>query len=166
MWAASPTLCSAGDLDFIICLPCSRSYPRRITRAKECDNDAKYCESLLQSKWCHSGAKSITPSLHQGNVTTQCRGSRAHHHLGIAGTAVTSLWGGKNDHIIRRGLYAWKSFLRISNRLTSCAVSICSHCKIVSESPGAVPTALLPPGQPVPLALPREPWPAASATEP
>lgn len=149
MCAASPTPCPAGDLDFSISVPCHLHtlfmsiYAGRIRRAKECDNNAKYCESPRQRKWCYSGADSITSSVHQDNVTAQHKGSSA-RHLGIGGTAITSFTVEKLI-ILRRWWYAPKSFLHTSNRWTSCSVSVCSHCKIVAKSPGTVPTALLPP---------------------
>lgn len=133
--AASSTLCSTGDLDFSISVPSSHPHSGRIRRAKECNNNAKYCESPRQSKGCSSGAGS---SVHQGNVTLQDTESS---HLGIPGTATISF---PVEKLItfRRWWYAWKSFLPTSNRWTNCAVSVCSCYKIVPNSPGELPTAL------------------------
>lgn len=72
------------------------------------------------------------------------RGSGTQRHLRIVGTAITSFQVEKLI-TLRRWWYAWKSFLHTSNRWTSCAVSVCSHCKIVAKSRRVVPTALLPP---------------------
>lgn len=51
---------------------------------------AKYCESPGQSKGRYAGIDGITPSVHQGNITAQRRGSSAQRHLGITSTAITS----------------------------------------------------------------------------
>lgn len=144
MCTASPNPCSDGSVDVSNSVPCLCLYTGRTRQDKECDNAAKYCESPRQSKWCYSGADSITPSVHQGNATAQHRGSGTQHHLHIVGTEITSFQVEKLI-TLRRWWYAWKSFLHTSNRWTTCAVSVCSHCKIVAKSRRVVPIALLPP---------------------
>lgn len=146
---ASSASCSTGDLDFTISVPSSYPYSGRIRRAKECNNNAKYCKLPRQNKGSYSGVGS---SAHQGNVTIQ---HTEPSHLGIASTE-TIFFPVVKLITFRRWWYAWKSFLPTSNRWTNCAVSVCSCYKIVPSSPGKLPTALFPPWPVHPTGIAKE----------
>lgn len=123
--AASPSPCSVGDLAFSIPVPCSCLYTGRIRQAKECDNDAKSCESPCKARAVIPEQAAPHP-LFPSAIPAPHRGSSAHCHLG---TAIASFQVEKWI-TFSRGWYVWKSFLHTSNRQDKfCCVSICSHCQ-------------------------------------
>lgn len=145
--AASPSPCSVGDVDLSVPVPCSCLYTGRIRQAKECDNDAKSCESPSKARAVTPGQAAPHP-LFLSAVPAQHRGSSAHCHYGTATTSFqVEKW-----ITLSRGWHVWKSFLHTSNR----QVVLCVTFLPLPKSPWSPEGSQEPwsfPGQPVPPAL-------------